>query len=141
MGPGTITKIGPVGSFFAKILGAASAGRLLSGGFLTGFAQKGLSYQAVTAESAFAGGGLDIGAFTLETGGMTLDARGRIDLVGNAMDLKMRLAVLGPVDKVLGWVPVLGHAAQSMTSIPLGANGPLNDPKVRLNLGQELEKN
>jgi uncharacterized protein involved in outer membrane biogenesis len=139
MGPGTITKIGPAGAFLAKILGAASAARLLSGGFVTGFAQKGLSYQTVTAESAFAGGGLDIGAFTLGTGGMTLDARGRIDLVGNSMDLKMRLAVLGTVDKVLGWVPVLGYAAQSMTSIPLGAKGPLNDPKVRLNLGQEFE--
>ena len=93
----------------------------------------------MTAESAFAGGGLDIGAFTLGTGGMTLDAKGRIDLVRNAMNLKMRLAVLGTVDKVLGWVPVLGRAAQSMTSIPLRAKGTLNDPKVQLNLGQEFE--
>ena len=72
---------------------------------------------------------------------MTLDANGRIDFVRNVMDLKMRLGILGTVDRVLGWVPVVGRAAEAMTSIPLRANGPLDDPKVRLNLGQGFEKN
>lgn len=139
MGPGTVTRIGKFGATMAKILSFTSVKGLLSGRFLDDFSGKGLPYRTMTAHTTFARGGMDVGAFTFQSDAMTMNARGRIDLLNERQDMQAQVEALGIVNKILQFVPIVGRAAEALTAIPLRVTGSLDDPDVRLAVGQDTK--
>jgi len=139
MGPGTVTRIGRFGATMAKILSFTSVRGLLSGRFLDDFSGKGLPYRTMTVQTTFDRGRMDVGAFTFQSDAMTMNARGRIDLLNERQDLQAQVEVLGIVNKVLQFVPIVGRAADALTAIPLRVTGSLDDPDVRLAVGQDAK--
>jgi uncharacterized protein involved in outer membrane biogenesis len=136
MGPGTLTRIGKFGATMAKILSFTSVKGLLSGRFLDDFSGKGLPYRTMTAQATFAGGGMDVGAFAFHSDTLTMDARGRIDLLNERQDMHAQMEVLGIVSEVLELVPIIGRSLGALTAIHLRVTGSLDDPDVRMAVAQ-----
>jgi len=136
LGPGRYTRIGRFGGAMAKILSFGSARGLLSGRLMGDLTGRGLSYQTITAEATFDAGSMDVASFSFQSDAMSLAASGRVDLLTEQLDMRATLGVLGVVDKALQFVPILGRPAQALTSLHLRLTGPLDDPDVRIAMGE-----
>ena len=136
MGPGNLAKIGSTGELFARIFSLTSVRGILTGSVLEDFAGKGLPYRNIIAQTTLNGGKLDVTNFRFESDAMNIDAKGRIDLLEEQMDVGVRLKPLGAVSTVAGAVPVVGRVAASLTEIYLNLSGSLDDPRVSIIPGQ-----
>jgi uncharacterized protein YhdP len=138
MGPGTFTRIGRFGATTAKILSFASVRGLLSGSVLRDLTGKGLAYRAITAQTSFDKGSMGVSRLSFRSDAVNMDAQGTVDLLGEQLALQVALRPLGTAGKVLGFLPIVGRPVEAMTSIHLEANGSLDDPDVRLAMGQGI---
>jgi hypothetical protein len=61
---------------------------------------------------------------------MNMDAKGRVHLLEEQMDMGVRLKPLGEVSTVVGAVPLVGKVGASLTEIHFSLSGSLDDPRV-----------
>lgn len=139
MGPGRFSRVGKIGAPMEKLLSFASVRGLLSGKLLSDLTGKGLAYRTIRAQTAFDKGVIELRAFSFESDAMNIDAQGRINVLNEQMDVKAELRPLDTADKLLGFLPIVGKPLEAVTSIPLEAQGPLDDPDIRLAVGQGVE--
>ena len=130
IGPGTIAQIGRGGEIFARIFSLTSARGILTASVLEDFAGKGLPYRNIIWQTTFNGGNMDVTRWRFESDAMNIDAKGRINLLEEQMDVGVRLKPLGAVSTVVGAVPVVGKVAASLTEMYLNLSGSLDDPAV-----------
>jgi AsmA protein len=130
MGPGTIAQIGRGGEIFARIFSLTSARGILTASVLEDFAGKGLPYRNIIWQTTLNGGNMDVTRWRFESDAMNIDAKGRINLLEEQMDVGVRLKPLGAVSTVVGAVPVVGKVAASLTEVYLNLSGSLDDPRV-----------
>jgi hypothetical protein len=88
------------------------------------------------AQTTLNDGTMDVTGFRFESDAMNIDAKGRINLLEEQMDVGVRLKPLGAVSTAAGAVPVVGKVAASLTEIYLNLSGPLGDPRVLIIPGQ-----
>jgi hypothetical protein len=139
MGPGTITRIGRFGATMARIISFVSVRGLLSGEVLSDLTKEGLSYRAITTETAFDKGSMGVSAFRFRSTALTMDAQGRVDLIQEQMAIQVALRPLGTANTLLGFLPIVGKPLEAMTSIHLVVRGPLDSPDIRLAPSQGIE--
>jgi hypothetical protein len=139
MEPGTFFRIGRFGETMAKILGLVSARGFLSGRTLSNLSDKGLPYRTITAQTTFDKGHMEVDTFSFLSDSMTLDSRGRIDLLNEQMDMQAKMQALGIVDKTLQVVPLVGRSAADLTAIHLQLTGSLDNPDIRIAVGQRAK--
>jgi uncharacterized protein YhdP len=139
MGPGAITRIGRFGATMARIISFVSVRSLLSGEVLSDLTREGLSYRAISTETAFDKGSMGVSAFRFRSNALTMDAQGRVDLIQEQMAIQVALRPLGTANTLLGFLPVVGQPLEAMTSIHLVVRGPLDSPDISLAPGQGIE--
>jgi uncharacterized protein YhdP len=138
MGPGNLARIGRGGELVARMLSLTSVRGLLTGSVLENFAEKGLLYRRITAQVDLKNGNMDVTNFKFESNAMNIDAKGRINLLEEHMDVGARLKPLGAVSTVAGAVPVVGKVAASLTEIYFNVSGPWENPRVSIIPGQGI---
>jgi uncharacterized protein YhdP len=138
IGPGTIAQIGRGGAWMARMLSLTSVRGILSGSVLEDFAGKGLPYRRIIAQATLNSGNMDLANFRFESDAMNIDARGRINLPEEQMDVRASLKPLGTVSTVMGAVPLVGKVAAGLTEIHFNLSGSLDDPRVSIIPGQGI---
>jgi len=136
IGPGNIARIGRGGAMMARMLSLTSIKGILTGSVLEDFANKGLPYQKIIAQVDLKGGNMDLTKLRFESDAISIDARGRINLLEEQMDVGARLKPLGMVSTAMGGVPLVGKVAASFTEIYFKLSGSLDDPRVSIIPGQ-----
>jgi hypothetical protein len=81
---------------------------------------------------------MDLTNFRADGDAMNIEAKGRINLLEEQMDVGVRLKPLGAVSTVAGAVPVVGKVAASLTEIYLNLSGSLEDPQISIAPGQGI---
>ena len=136
LGPGRMFSFGPAGKTLAKILSFISVQGILSGDMGKDLGEKGVPYHSIKAMNSFQGGNMKIDQFNLDSPAFELNANGDIDLVKQRINMEADVAFLQAVDKVLGFIPLVGKTAAKFTNMYLNIQGPLEDPKVSLRSGK-----
>jgi uncharacterized protein YhdP len=138
MGPGRFSRVGKIGAPLAKLLSFASLRGLLSGSLFADLTGRGLAYRTIRLQADFSNGSMRIGRFGFESDAMNIDAQGSVDLISEQMDARVELRSFGTVDKLLSFIPIVGRPLEAIASIPLEVQGPVDDPDVRLAVGQGI---
>jgi len=73
---------------------------------------------------------VNLDTLSLKSSALDVEATGEVDLVNRRQKGTAEVAVLGTLDKGLGFVPVVGGVAARVTKVYLGFHGSLEDPKV-----------
>ena len=100
---------------------------------------KGVPYNSIKAKHSFQGGNMKINQLSLNSPAFELNANGDVDLVKQRLGLDADVAFLNTIDKILGFIPLVGDTAARFTYIYLNVQGPLDDPKVSVRRGKVMQ--
>jgi uncharacterized protein YhdP len=113
---------------------------LLSGNLLGRLEGDGLSFNSAKATATIEGGRIDISSLEYDGDAFNIDVDGSIDLPGNDLKLGCKLAVFDTVDKAMKLVPIVGKAADAVSSLYFTIDGSLDKPRVRVNPARGVVK-
>jgi uncharacterized protein YhdP len=140
LGPGRMFSFGPAGKALAKTLSFISLQGILSGNMGKDLGNKGVPYNSIKATNSFQGGNMKINQLSLDSPAFELNANGDVDLVKHRIGMEADVAFLRAVDRVLGFIPLVGKTAAKLTNMYLSIQGPLEDPKVSLRRGRVIRR-
>jgi uncharacterized protein YhdP len=138
MGPGKISRIGRGGEMIARLISLTSWRGILTGSVFENFAKNGLPYQRISVQANFQNGNMDVNNFQFESNAMNVSAQGRINLLEEQMDVRASLKPLSMLSTAIGFVPLVGKVAASLTEIQFTVSGPWMDPRVSIIPGQGI---
>jgi hypothetical protein len=138
MGPGKITNVGRLGDFIAKLASLAHIESLFSGRLGKDLADKGIAFKEITAQTAVAGGTLNLSALHFGSDAMNVDAHGTINLLEQSLAIDALLVPMATVAAGLNYVPLVGKALADVTKIRIDIKGPLEQPEIRAAETSEL---
>jgi uncharacterized protein YhdP len=130
MGPGRFYKLDPAGEAIFHLLSFINLRGILSGKMAADAASKGIPYDSLKLQASFKNGNMSVNRFNLETPALTMDGQGTVDLVYRKLNMGAHVKALGTVDGLLGLVPVVGAAAESMSDVYLDLEGPVENPRI-----------
>jgi uncharacterized protein involved in outer membrane biogenesis len=131
IGPGTLYQAGRIGNLLGKVLSIASIKGVLSGRTIENLASEGLPFQSLTAQAIFDNGTLNLENLDFKSDTLDAVSKGTIDLVNREMMISADLVPFSVADTALGFIPVAGDTAQSLTQVHLEIEGPLDDPVIK----------
>jgi hypothetical protein len=100
-------------------------------GRLSEMSTAGMDYSSASAVTTIEDGRLVINQLILRAAGLTMLARGPIDLRTGMVELTVLASPLGAVDPILARIPIIGRLwSGPLISVPLEVSGPIDDPKV-----------
>ena len=102
--------------------------------------KEGVPYNSFKAKNSFQGGKMKIEQLSLHSPAFELSANGDIDLVKRRLGVNADVAFLNTIDKVLGFIPLVGETAAKFTYMYLNIQGPLEDPQVSIRRGKVIKK-
>jgi uncharacterized protein involved in outer membrane biogenesis len=138
LGPGRMFSFGPAGKTLARILRFISIQGILSGDMGKDLGNKGVPYNSIKAKNSFQGGNMKIDQLSLDSSAFELHANGEVDLVKQHLGVDADVAFFQAVNKVLGFIPLVGKTAAKFTHMYLNIQGPLEDPKVSIRRGKVI---
>ena len=103
---------------------------ILSGKMAADAASKGIPYDSLKLQASFKNGNMSVNRFNLETPALTMDGQGTVDLVYRKLNMGAHVKTLGTVDGLLGLLPVVGTAAESLSDVYLDLEGPVENPRI-----------
>ncbi len=131
-GPGHISSIGPLSKAMFTILEIVNIEGIIKGSMGKNLAQKGIPFDSLALAIKLEPKGARISSSKLVTPAFNNAGHGLVNLTDKTMDMEIELAVLGTIDKVLGFVPLVGSAASNITKVFLVVEGPMDKPRVRV---------
>lgn len=131
VGPGTLYNVGRIGNLLAKIFSIKSIKGIFSGRTIDNLASEGLPFQSLTARTTFDNGTLNLESLDFKSDTLDAVSQGTIDFVNREMMVSADLIPFSVVDKTLGFIPVAGDTAQSLTQIHLEIEGSLSNPEIK----------
>lgn len=148
LGPGTLNKVGKTGEFLAKLASLTSISSLFSGRLVDNLSTQGITFEAMTTQSTFNKGTLNVDKFGLDSDAMTVKGKGKIDLIKHALNVELQLVPLATIDEALNIIPLVGKEIEDVTQVHIEVVGPLNDPDIHTaevkdigeDVGSELKK-
>ncbi len=140
MGSGRIRVRDSFGKTLVDMLRFMSIQNLLSGNLIGRLEGEGLSFNSAKATATLEGGRIKINALEYDGDAFSIDADGSIDLPGNNLKVGCKLAVFDTVGKAMKLVPIVGKAADAVSSLYFTIDGSLDDPKVRINPARGVVK-
>jgi uncharacterized protein YhdP len=139
-GPGRIPDIGPAGNALFKILSFVNVQQIFSRNKFDDMANEGIPFDSLTYQATFQDGTMGVNKLRLLSPALYMDVDGNIYLVKQRLDMNAEIEFMGPVDKVLGLVPILGKTAGKLTHVYLHLKGPLENPKIRVRPAKGITK-
>jgi uncharacterized protein YhdP len=130
IGPGRLHRLDSFGDALFKLLSFIDLKGIFFGKMADDSAGKGIPYDTLQVRNSFKDGSTSISKLHLKTPALTMDSQGTVDLVNRRLNVNADVQALGTVDKVIGFVPVLGKSGEKLTNIYLNVHGSLEDPKV-----------
>jgi hypothetical protein len=140
IGPGSLNKIGKGGEFFAKILSTRHIREIFSGRMIEKFSSKGIPFKSIKTQASFAKGTLNLNNLDFDSEAMNVNSQGTLDLINQELNIEAILVPFKTVDKALGFIPIVGQTAESLTKMHIHIKGPLEDPKIHAAPIKELVK-
>ena len=140
IGRGTIKVRDSFGKSLVDMLRFMSLKNLLSGNLIGQLEGDGLSFNSAKASAALKGGRVNISNLEYDGDAFSIDADGEIDLPGNNLKVGCKLAVFDTVGKAVKLVPIVGRAADAVSSLYFTVDGSLDNPKVQINPARGVVK-
>ncbi|MGD8775540.1 MAG: AsmA-like C-terminal domain-containing protein [Syntrophobacterales bacterium] len=139
-GPGRIYKLSPAGEALFQLLSFINLKGIFAGRIIGDAGSKGIPYDSLNTQTSFQEGNMSVNELLLVTPALELDAKGKVDLVQQQLNMMAQVKTLGTAESVLGLVPVLGKAAATLTEIYLNLEGPIEKPKISVRPGAKLKQ-
>ena len=111
-GPGRIPDIGPAGNALFKLLSFVNVQQIFSRNKFDDMAKEGIPFDSLTYQATFQDGTMGVNKLRLLSPALYMDVDGNIYLVKQRLDMNAEIEFMGPVDKVLGLVPILGKSCR-----------------------------
>ncbi|MDZ7582827.1 MAG: AsmA-like C-terminal region-containing protein [Deltaproteobacteria bacterium] len=92
--------------------------------------KKGFGYRTMKIEADLNNGKISFNRVTLDGAAMALTAAGEYDLMTDRLNLNLLVSLQITLDRIFGKIPLVGGALQTLTAVPLGVKGRLNDIRV-----------
>jgi uncharacterized protein involved in outer membrane biogenesis len=140
IGRGRIRVRDSFGKSLVEMLRFMSVQNLLSGNLIGRLEGDGLLFNSAKATTTLEGGRINISSLEYDGDAFSIDADGSIDLPGNQLKVVTKLAVFDTVGKAMKLVPIVGKAADAVSSLYFTVDGALDDPKVRINPARGVVK-
>jgi len=123
-------------TLLSKVFSILNVTDMFSGTSLQDMAQKGFKYSSLDIESTVQEGRLFIDQAVVKGDGLTLFARGGLDLDTMETDMTLLVSPFKTVDRLIASVPILGKALvgknTALVTIPFGVTGRMPDPDIQL---------
>ena len=140
MGSGRIRVRDSFGKTLVDMLRFMRIQNLLSGNLIGRLEGDGLSFNSAKATATIDQGRINISSLEYDGDAFNIDADGSIDLPGNQLKVVTKLAVFDTVGKVMKVVPIVGKAADAVSSLYFTVDGSLDKPRVRVNPARGVVK-
>ncbi|MDR4499504.1 MAG: AsmA-like C-terminal domain-containing protein [Candidatus Scalindua sp.] len=100
-------------------------------GKLPDVVKQGFSYKSITANGKIEKGILNLENLFIDGSSMGITSRGKVDLIGEKIDLKVLVSPFKTVDFVVEKIPVVGKLlGGTLVSIPVGIKGDIENPNI-----------
>jgi hypothetical protein len=113
----------------ARILAYINVTEIFNGS-LKDLDKEGFGYKKIKIKTKIKKGQLRFKEISMDGNTLTLTGKGTLDLKTNALDLKLLVAPLKTVDRLVDKVPLVGDIIGDIISIPFRVKGDVKDPKV-----------
>ncbi len=123
-------------TLLSKVFSILNVTDLLSGTGLQDLGQRGFKYAPLDIEATVKDGRLFIDKAVVRGDGLTLFARGDLNLDTLETDMTLLVSPFKTVDRIIASVPILGKALVSkntaLVTIPFGVTGRMPDPDIQM---------
>lgn len=127
---GALSKTGYLGKITANVFSLLNLKSILTGEFLADLSEKGILFDEISANLKLDDLQLGIENFLLFSSSVNAAGKGQVNLHKKNMAIETMVEPLGTLNKAIGYIPLLGKAAQKLTMVYLKIDGPLDDPTI-----------